>query len=504
MPSTTSRTSTVASRGPRAVRNAFLRTTLAGAIVLSSLSAAPATAVASKLDTDRVAGVRLSSGDIPKSQAPDISARAGELIDTDGRFLWTRSSASRRPMASTTKVMTGLLALENADLDDVVKITKTSANVPYATGLKAGEKVTVRKLLELALVCSSNDAATALAIHVSGSVPAFARKMNARAAQLGLDDTHYANPHGLDARGHYTSATDLAKLIQKAMKIEEFRRIVAKPSVKFPGYKSRRTRWIKSTNQLLGVVEGMRGGKTGFTNDAKYCFVAYARRDGISLSSVVLGSPTSASRFKSSQTLLNWGFKHYKIRQLYSVTETAGVVPVSSDPQQKVRARFAETKSTPVFDLLGKVTRKASMQTNVTVPVYAGQKLGSVKIVQGTKVLDTVAAVAAKPKASAEETVGAVQVTGYPDKKVVAKAAPSTAAVAKYDTTRPVERDVDLDAVVLSPVAKGQKLGTITYRQDGRELVTVPAVAAEAVEAPGTLTQIGALIAYSFSLVIGG
>ncbi|HSK48701.1 MAG TPA: hypothetical protein VLA05_11975, partial [Coriobacteriia bacterium] len=86
MPSTTSRTSTVASRGPRAVRNAFLRTTLAGAIVLSSLSAAPATALASKLDTDRVAGVRLSSGDIPKSQAPDISARAGELIDTDGRF----------------------------------------------------------------------------------------------------------------------------------------------------------------------------------------------------------------------------------------------------------------------------------------------------------------------------------------------------------------------------------------------------------------------------------
>lgn len=444
-------------------------------------TAAPATAMAERLSTDRVGGYPVSSALIADAAAPDISARSGILIGANGRALWARRATTERPMASTTKVMSALVVLERSKLDDVVTITRTAASTPYATGLRTGEKRTVRQLLELMLVASSNDAATALAIHVGGSPKAFAFLMNRRATSLGMENTHYVNPHGLDAVGHYSSAEDLTRVMRAALRHTEFKRIIHLTSVVLPRYGRRPAQRLKATNELLGQLRGMIGGKTGFTNDARYSFVATARRDGVTLTSVVLGSPTSSARFASSKRLFEWGFRYYRLRTLSTTTQTAGYVPFSEDMSRTLDVRYASRVTLPVLSLLGPVTRVRSLATSVTMPVFEGMPLGTVRFVQNASVIATAAVVASRPVSSLCETVGSVPVFGQPGESIVARTGESTAAVAPYDTTRPVRKTVELIDGITAPVILGQPLGWVTYTQDDRVLVRVPAVAATTV-----------------------
>lgn len=474
---------------PRSALSHAGRSLLATAVLAGSIAFAPLPAAASRLSTDRIGDVRLSSLQVAMSSAPDITARSGVLVGPDGQALWSRKARTKRPMASTTKMMTALLVLENADLDDTVRISRAAARTPYALGLRTGEKRSVRKLLELTLVASSNDAATALAIHVAGSRGAFVRMMNARAVELGMADTHFANPHGLDAKGHYSSASDLSLLTRTAIAYPEFRRIIRMRSVVLPRHRTRPARRVKSTDELLGQVVGLRGGKTGYTGDARYCFTASARRDGVTLTSVVLGSPSSSSRFTSSKRLLEWGFKNYRIRTLATAGGPVGEAPLSGAPTGTVPAHYATTRSMPVLRLLGGVSRDVSFQETLTVPVFAGQHVGVVRFVQNASVITTVTAVASRPVASVEETVGAVPILGRDGQSVLARAAASSATVEPYDVTRPVERTVDLATDVMAPVLAGQFLGQITYSQDGRVLVVVPAVAAYSVVGPDVPTR---------------
>ncbi len=369
------------------------RTSCAVVTLLVTLLLTPSPAFASKLSSDRIGGITLASGAVSSANAPHITARSGHLVASGGPILWARRDGVSRRMASTTKVMTALLVLENCDLDEVVTVSRTAARTRYSTGLKTGERRTVRKLLELTLVHSSNDAATALAEHVGGSVKGFSALMNLRANEFGLADTHYVNPHGLDQKGQYASASDLARLMRIAVKQPEFRRIIKLRTVTLSAYKSRPRRTYKNTDSLLGGVEGLRGGKTGYTNDAGYCFVASARRDGVTLTSVVLDSPSSRARFNSSKALLNWGFKHYRIKQVASADTTVALVPLSHDPSQFVTVKYAETTSTAVLDLLP-VVKTRSLPTSVVAPVAQGQLIGVVTISQNGSVLTTVAAVA--------------------------------------------------------------------------------------------------------------
>lgn len=379
-----------------------LRATIAAAVLATSLSLAPAPAEAARLSSDSIGGIKLSSGRIDKAKAPDIDAKSGVLVDSGGRVLWARQAGTERPMASTTKIMTALIVLEKRKLTEKVKITKTAARTPYATGLRAGEKVTVRKLLELLLVCSSNDAATALAIHTGGSVKGFAKMMNARAKKLGMVDTKFKNPHGLDAKGHYSSPRDLSKVMHAASKHKEFRRIIKLKSVKLPKYKTRRARTIKSTDKLLGQVSGLQGGKTGFTGKARYCFVGSATRNGIALTSVMLGSPTSAKRFTSSKRLLEWGFKHYKVKKLCSGGQPVGSLPVSGETTRSVGVQLAGNSSAPVLGLLGPVERIAELPPSIDPGVEKGTAVGTMRFVQNAQVIATVGIVTAE---SIESTV---------------------------------------------------------------------------------------------------
>lgn len=463
---------------PRFTLSHVGRSLLATAVLAGSIVFAPLPAVASRLSTDRIGGIRLSSSQIATSTAPDITARSGMLVGSDGQVLWSRKALTRRPMASTTKMMTALLVLENADLDETVVVSRAAARTPYALGLRPGEKRSVRRLLELTLVASSNDAATALAIHVSGSKSAFVRLMNARAAEMGMADTHFANPHGLDAKGHHSSASDLTLLTRTAVAYPEFKRIIKMRSVVLPKYRSRTARRVKSTDELLGRVPGLRGGKTGYTGDARYCFTANARRNGVTLTSVVLGSPSSSARFTSSKRLLEWGFTHFRITPLATAGTAVGLAPLTGSETGTVPAHYADSKSIAVLGLLGRVEPVVSLVETLTVPVFAGQPLGVVRFVQNTSVIATAAAVASHPVASVEETVGLVPILGREGMSVTARTAASTATVAPYDPTRPVERTMTLVNEVIAPVLAGQLLGQITYSQDGRVLVVVPVVAA--------------------------
>jgi len=442
-------------------------------------------------------------GKIATTVAPDVRLKAGLLLATDGRMLWGRNPQTARPMASITKVMTALLTLEQSDLDDVVTISKATSEVEDATGLLPGETFTVRELLELALVTSSNDAAYALAEHAGTTLPAFIAQMNTKAAALGLTHTHYANPHGLDAPGHYSSPADIASLSRTAMQSEEFRRIVVMRSVTLPAHGTRKAKTLKSTNELLGTYEGIQGVKTGFTNDAKHSFVASAKRGGVTLTAVVLGATTNAARFAQCARLLDWGFAHFSLKTVTTTTETVGTVPLSVNAAKSVTVRYAETTSAPVFDLDGTVTATATLSAEVALPVFKGQRLGEAIIAQGQRELARVAVVAAASTASAEETVGAVPVSDYLDRTVTARASGEPLSVAEFDPKVAVDRRVTLDAKVQAPVAVGRRIGEIVYSQRGKVLVRVPVVASAAIAEPGFVAKAGIWFARGWRTLIG-
>ena len=240
-----------------------------------------------------------------------IHAKAAIVIDMDsGQILYSHNANARRAIASTTKIMTTILTLETLPLDQVVTVSARAANVgEQSLGLKAGERLTVEQLLYGALVHSANDAAFALAEACGGTMEAFVRRMNEEASQLGLSNTHYVNPDGLDAVGHYSSARDLATLARYAMQNPEFRKIVSTVnySLTLPGKSQPFV--FRNVNKLLGSVSWVTGIKTGSTNDAGFCLVASGTQDGTSVISVVLGEPSWTPTWVDSKALLEYGFE---------------------------------------------------------------------------------------------------------------------------------------------------------------------------------------------------
>jgi D-alanyl-D-alanine carboxypeptidase len=251
-----------------------------------------------------------ASGPAPGPVAePRVVARAAILADeSTGQVLFERAARQPRAMASTTKVMTALLTLERLDQRRVVVIGAG----PPAVGeeslrLRRGERLTVRQLLLGLLVKSANDAGVALGEAVDGSEAAFVRRMNRRAAELRLTATHYVTPYGLDRPGHQTSARDLARLWETAMRRPDFRDLVAARGARLPGGPARLRQFV-TTNQLLGAYRWTVGGKTGYTNRAGRCLVASASRGGRRLVAVALGSTDA---FADVRALFEYGFSRF-------------------------------------------------------------------------------------------------------------------------------------------------------------------------------------------------
>lgn len=369
---------------------------LVAACLAAALLAAPSAAAAQRRPTDVVGTVRIAASSSAAQNAPDIDAAAGILETADGRVLWSRNADQHRAMASTTKIMTALVVLDHAKGSEVVTVPKEAAKVAQnAVNLIPGEGLTVTQLLETMLVASANDAAYTLAVHVAGSVPRFADMMNAKAAALGLKDTHYVNPHGLDAAGHYTSAADLVALARYAMKNAEFRRIVGLQEVTVSGPGSR-LRLFETTDAMLKGYPGIEGVKTGMTNQAGYCFVSAARRGSVEIYGVILGTPNEGARFEQSKRLLDWGFQHFRPVRVIDEGTRVGTVPVADWLDRDIVAKVGDATSPVLFDLGGPVKRRYELWRDVSAPVHRGQVVGVVTAFQGSSVLATEAIVSAE------------------------------------------------------------------------------------------------------------
>ncbi len=246
---------------------------------------------------------------------PVVTAASWILFDESSQtVLASHLSTQERAMASTTKIMTGLLAMERSNLTDVVTISKRAADTgEREIDLVAGEQLTMSALLKAAMIHSANDAATAIAEHVGGSVEGFVDMMNERASELGLTETHFNNPHGLDAPDHYSSARDLLDLARVAMAFPEFSDNVRSRIFVFPDAPDGSKRIGGTTNLLLGDYEGAGGIKTGFTSRALLTFVATAERDGRRLYAVVLGSEGRRAHFDDVRALFDYGFSQLGI-----------------------------------------------------------------------------------------------------------------------------------------------------------------------------------------------
>lgn len=322
---------------------------------------------------------------------PDVEARSVLVGNgATGLVLHAERQAEQTAIASITKIMTALAVLERARPDEVVRVEGPAPTVGESSiGLRAGERLPVRDLLTAMLVYSANDAAYALAYHVGeGSVARFVSLMNAKAEELGLEDTHFSRPDGLDAPGNYSSARDVFRLARVAMRKPLFRELVRIRRTAVAG------RVVQSRNDLLFSYPGTIGVKTGHTSDAGWSEVVAARRDGVTIYAVLLGGPSRAQRNADLARLLDWGFDQYRRVSLVKPGRTyaEALVPFSD-------RRLALVADAPVIAVaqLGRpLVERVVATAMVDLPVAKGEELGEIRILDGAKVIATRPLVAAE------------------------------------------------------------------------------------------------------------
>lgn len=265
-------------------------------------------------DIDPNTTFTLTSQTSDASLPPLIQANAAIVVEShSAEVVFAKNPRERLFPASTTKIMTALIAIEEIDLDQTASVSSSLATDGSRMGLQIGEKIKVRDLLAGLLIPSANDAADAFSKIYPGGNEAFVARMNARAKELGLVDTHYTNPIGYSDPGHITSVRDLAILAREAMQHKEFADLVSVQSSTVTSTDGTIIHKLRSTNELLGKFVGMEGVKTGWTEEAGECFVAQATRDGETFVTVVLKSP---DRFAETKKLLDWSFGSFQTESI--------------------------------------------------------------------------------------------------------------------------------------------------------------------------------------------
>lgn len=328
-------------------------------------------------------------------EPPPVKARAVIVATGAGEVLYEQNADRRVPIASITKLMTALLTLERSRPDRIVTVRGPAPSVGESTfNLRTGERLRVRDLLTASLVQSANDAAYALAAYVGhGKVQAFVRLMNQRAKELGLDETHYVRPDGLDAPGHYSSARDTLDLARADMASRVFRRIVRRRGGAIAG------RQLYAWNDLLKTYPGAIGVKTGHTDQAKWCEVAAATRDHVTIYAVILGAPSRARRNADLAALLDWGFGHYGRLQLIAPAKTYASAEI---PFSDSRLSLVAERGTEGIVRLGRpLIERVIAPGRVKGPVRRGERLGEIRVYDGKRLVArrplVAAAAVAKP-----------------------------------------------------------------------------------------------------------
>lgn len=316
----------------------------------------------------------------------EVNAEAAVVMDADsGRLLYAQNPDKRLANASTTKIMTALLTLEQPDQDRYFTVDSDAIQVEGTTmGLQPGDSVTLHQLAAGMLLPSGNDAANAAAVEIAGSEEAFVRLMNQRAAELGLENTQYRNPSGLDAEGHYSSARDLATLAAHALENEDFVDIVSKQEIRMAFGNPPYNRSLYTTNKLLERYPYAIGVKTGYTDDAGLCLVTAAEKDGTRLIIVTLNGKDDVN---THMRLYEHFFPLLARVDLSGFTEGLSV-PVTGGTRDSVAAvPAAEPEAALLEREYDELTREVELPQFVYAPVQAGQVLGEIRLLSGDKVV---------------------------------------------------------------------------------------------------------------------
>ena len=316
----------------------------------------------------------------------EVNAEAAVVMDADsGRLLYAQNPDKRLANASTTKIMTALLTLEQPDQDRYFTVDSDAIQVEGTTmGLQPGDSVTLHQLAAGMLLPSGNDAANAAAVEIAGSEEAFVRLMNQRAAELGLENTQYRNPSGLDAEGHYSSARDLATLAAHALENEDFADIVSKQEIRMAFGNPPYNRSLYTTNKLLERYPYAIGVKTGYTDDAGLCLVTAAEKDSTRLIIVTLNGKDDVN---THMRLYEHFFPLLARVDLSGFTEGLSV-PVTGGTRDSVAAvPAAEPEAALLEREYDELTREVELPQFVYAPVEAGQVLGEIRLLSGDKVV---------------------------------------------------------------------------------------------------------------------
>ena len=334
------------------------------------------------------------------SELPKTNSRRYIVYDRISKsMIIGKNEDVKSAMASTTKIMTTIVILEKADLNETVTVSaKAGGTGGSRLGLKRGDKASVRDLLYGLMLRSGNDAAVALAEHVGGSVKGFAELMNGKAIELGLTNTHFVTPHGLDDANHYTTALELAKLTDYAMDNETFAKIVGTKSTTI--YINNQSRQINNTNELLGVLNGVVGVKTGFTNNAGRCLVTETKRNNMDIITIVLGADTKKDRTKDSVNLIEYTFSKYKMYNLEeqiikefnkwkNINEKRILIIKGKTSNPKLALGAIEKAIIPICDD-DKIEYSINVLTEVEAPVEQWNVMGTLTVKLNGEILENI------------------------------------------------------------------------------------------------------------------
>lgn len=365
-------------------------------MVMIQLSICPLSEVFADDEVEEVAGEEVQAQVVETVaeavEVPKQDARVGLVYDRKTKeVLYEKNGYKQVPMASTTKIMTAMVVIENCDITQTVKITQKVAGTGGSRlGLKTNDSITVLDLLYGLLLKSGNDAAVALAIHTAGSVEAFAEIMNQKAKDLRLQNTHFVTPHGLDEAEHYTTAFELAKMADYAMQNEVFKRIVG---TKTAGITiNGQFRMIQNTNELLGYLDGVNGVKTGFTNGAGRCLVTCCNRNGQEIICVVLGADTKKIRTTDSVKLIEYAYNTYTYKEMKAyiqeefakwrqINEQRIFIQKGTQVHPSILLQEIDKEYTTIKkDNTDEIEIKISAMQTLEAPVEKGKKIGVLQV----------------------------------------------------------------------------------------------------------------------------
>lgn len=325
---------------------------------------------------------------------PNVAAQGAALIDgKTGRLLWGRNAEEPMAMASTTKIMTAILVLENCGLEEVVMVSKNASRQPEVhMELREGERWKAGDLFSAMMLRSYNDAAVALAEHVSGSVEAFCGEMTKKAKDIGAKDTVFGSPNGLDSHltdaAHHSTAYDMALIAAYALEKETFREIIAQPEITVADLEGKHVCNVTNGDRFLQEYSGAIGVKTGYTNKAGHCFVGAAEREDVLLISTVLGSGWGTGgkekKWKDTKALMDYGFEKFHSYEAVKKGVVFGEVRINDSPAERVEMVLAEGYGALFSEEERESLRmEAVLPKEVEAPVEKGEKLGKALLFLG-------------------------------------------------------------------------------------------------------------------------